>query len=220
MTQPTPGPAAGQEDLAIELTGFEILTLLSLGTDEPGTEGTRKALHLPDIPQDSPLLSAGLSSLIVRKLAVPEPGKEQITPQGKVLVLATILNQATEWVEASGGADGAQHTAVLFKAPTGAALVEPKPYGIWHALPLPAQRPLTDLGTDYVKAAFGDIAQRPFVGAVRVLDGAGTTTRAAALRVDEKGTWELSSGEPDSMPDPVTVPADPTFQVVAKGLTA
>lgn len=220
MNDVKPGPAAGQRDLAIELTGFEILTLLSLGTDDSGADGTRKALHLPEIPKDSPLLSAGVSSLVVRKLAVPNDAEQQLTPQGKVLALTAIINQATEWVEASGGAGDSAHAAVLLKSPAGAALLEPKPYGIWLALPLPGDRPLSELASDYVKAAFDDVPERPFAGAVRVLESTGTTTRAAAIRIDEKNTWEFTSGTPDAMPEPVVIDADPTFQVVAKGLAA
>ncbi|MBO0610644.1 hypothetical protein [Myceligenerans salitolerans] len=220
MNDATAHPAPGQDDRAIELTGFEILTLLSLGTDDPGAEGTRRALHLPEIAKDSPLLSAGISSLVVRRLAVPNEGQRQLTPQGKVLALTAVMNQATEWIEASGGAGESANAAVLLRSPAGSALIEPKPYGIWQALPLPGDRALTDLAADYVKAAFTHTPERPFAGTVRLLESSGTTTRAAAIRVDEKNTWEFTSGTPDAMPEPVVIAADPTFQVVAKGLAA
>lgn len=216
MTDPTT-PAPRRDDLAIELTGFEILSLLSLTTDAPGVDGTRAALHLPAVPADSPMLTAGVSSLVVRRLAAEQDGR--LLPQGNVLALAAVLSRATQWVQASTAGGGTTHAAVLVKGPDGATLLEPRPYGIWLALPLPADRPLADLAADYVRAAFGDVAERPFTGTVRSTDATGAE-RAAAVRVDAQDGWEFSSGVPDAMPEPRPVAADASFRLLATGLAA
>jgi hypothetical protein len=170
-----PAPKAPEAPPVIELTGFEILTLLSLSTENEGAKGTRKAFHLPDIPDDSPLLAAGLSSLVVRKLVAHVDGK--FVPQGEMLSLAAIFNQATEWIEASGGSGDKTHAALLIKGPSGATLVEPQPHGIWRAIPLPAEKDLKELAAGYVKAAFTDITGRPFVATMRVIDAEGTIVK-------------------------------------------
>jgi len=216
MTDPTT-PAPRKEDQAIELTGFEILSLLSLTTDAPGVDGTRAALRLPAVPADSPMLTAGVSSLVVRRLAAEQDGR--LLPQGKVLALAAVLARATSWAQASAIGGGTTHAAVLVKGPDGAALLEPRPYGIWLALPLAADRPLADLAADYVRAGFGDVAERPFTGTVRTTDATGAE-RAAAVRVGDDGTWELSSGVPDAMPEPRAVAPDTSFRLLATGLAA
>jgi len=216
MTDPTT-PAPRRDDLAIELTGFEILSLLSLTTDAPGVDGTRAALRLPAVPADSPMLTAGVSSLVVRKLAAEQDGR--LLPQGNVLALAAVLSRATQWVQASAVAGGTTHAAVLVKGPDGAALLEPRPYGIWLALPLAADRPLADLAADYVRAGFGDVTERPFTGTVRSTDAAGAE-RAAAVRVDSEDGWEFSSGAPGAMPEPRSVAPDASFRLLAAGLAA
>jgi hypothetical protein len=214
MSEPTP-PAPRREDLAIELTGFELLSLLSLSADAPGAERSRELLRLPSVPPDSPMLTAGLSSLVVRKLAAEQDG--QLLPQGNVLALTAVLTRATQWIQPSATDGTATHAAVLAKGPDGATLLEPRPYGIWLALPLSPDRPLTELAADYVRAAFDDVPGRPFTATVRSVDEHGKQD-AAAVRIEADGTWQASRGEPDAMPDPQAVPPDPTFRQLTAAL--
>lgn len=212
--QNTTAAAGRRADQAIELTGFELLSLLSLG-DDASAGTTRASLRLPEVPEDSPLIGAGLSSLLVRKLAtVNDAGV--LTPQGKVLALTAVLNRATEWIEAAGVSGDTNHVALLVKSPDGAALIEPKPYGIWQALPLPADEPLIEVASRYVRATYQDVKTLPFAGSIKVIAQAGD--RAAAVRIGEDKAWEISSGPVERLPKPVPVEADPTFRVLSKAL--
>ncbi|MFD6448051.1 hypothetical protein ACFWEJ_23310 [Promicromonospora sp. NPDC060204] len=202
----------------IELTGFELLSLLSLGDDASAAK-TRESLRLPEVPEGSPLLGAGLSSLIVRKMAVVDDAGT-LTPQGPVLALAAVLNRATEWIEAAGISGETNHVALLVRSPDGAALIEPKEYGIWQALPVPAGDRLIDVASRYVRATFQDATTLPFAGSIKVIaqPGAPTGDRAAAVRIGEDKAWEISSGPVERLPKPVPVAADPTFGLLAKAL--
>ncbi|MFC4629745.1 hypothetical protein ACFO6V_15975 [Promicromonospora alba] len=202
-------------DQTIELTGFELLSLLSLG-DDASARKTRESLRLPEVPEGSPLLGAGLSSLIVRKMATVDDAGV-LTPQGPVLALAAVLNRATEWIEAAGVSGETNHVALLVKSPDGAAMIEPKPYGIWQALPVPADDRLIDVASRYVRATYQDITTLPFAGSIKVIAQAGGD-RAAAVRIGEDKAWEISSGPVERLPKPVPVEADPTFTVLAKAL--
>jgi hypothetical protein len=202
-------------DQTIELTGFELLSLLSLG-DDASAKKTRESLRLPEVPEGSPLFGAGLSSLIVRKMATVDDAG-MLTPQGPVLALAAVLNRATEWIEAAGVSGETNHVALLVKSPDGAAMIEPKPYGIWQALPVPADDRLIDVASRYVRATYQDITTLPFAGSIKVIAQTGGD-RAAAVRIGEDKAWEISSGPVERLPKPVPVEADPTFAVLAKAL--
>jgi len=210
------GEAGRRADQAIELTGFELISLLSLG-DDASSRKTRESLRLPEVPEGSPLLGAGLSSLIVRKMATVDDAGV-LTPQGKVLALTAVLNRATEWIEAAGVSGETNHVGLLVKSPDGAALIEPKPYGIWQALPVPAGEPLIDVATRYVRATYQDIKSLPFAGSVKVIGLEGD--RAAAVRIAEDKSWEISSGPAEQLPRPVPVEADPSFALLAKAVAA
>ena len=212
--QETTGGSGRRADQTIELTGFELLSLLSLG-ESSGAQKTRESLRLPEIPEGSPLLGAGLSSLLVRKLATVDDAGV-LTPQGKVLALTAVLNRATEWIEAAGVSDDTNHVALLVKSPDGAALIEPKPYGIWQALPLPVGEPLIDAASRYVRATYQDIKALPFAGSIKVIAEAGD--RAAAVRIGDDKAWQFSSGPVDHLSTPAPVEADPTFRVLVEAL--
>ncbi|MGI5190664.1 hypothetical protein ACQEVI_21175 [Promicromonospora sp. CA-289599] len=212
--QDTTGGPGRRADQTIELTGFELLSLLSLG-EGASAQRTRESLRLPEVPDGSPLVGAGLSSLLVRKLAsVDDAGV--LTPQGKVLALTAVLNRATEWIEAAGVSGETNHVALLVKSPEGAALIEPKPYGIWQALPLPAGERLIDAASRYVRATYKDIKTLPFAGSIKVIAESGD--RAAAVRIGEDKSWAFSSGPVDRLSPPSPVEADPSFRVLAEAL--
>ncbi|MFI2485776.1 hypothetical protein ACH47X_02645 [Promicromonospora kroppenstedtii] len=212
--QNTTAPAGGRADQTIELTGFELLSLLSIGEGD-SARITRESLRLPEVPEGSALIGAGLSSLLVRKLATVDDAGV-LTPQGKVLALTAVLNRATEWIEAAGVSGETNHVGLLVKSPDGAALIEPKPYGVWQALPVPAGDRLIDVASRYVRATYQDIRTLPFAGSIKVIAPAGD--RAAAVRIGEDKAWEISSGPAERLPRPVPVEADPTFGVLAKAL--
>ncbi len=142
------------DDGLIELTGPELLVLLSLN-EGPAATRTRENLRLPDVPADSALLAAGLSSLVVRRLARVEG--EVLAPVGNVVPLTRVLTTATEWVEAAAIADERTNAALLVGAQGGAVVLEPRPFGIWHVRPLQMGDPLPDAASRFVRAAFAQL---------------------------------------------------------------
>ncbi len=202
-----------QEDGLIELTGPELLVLLSLN-EGPAATRTRENLRLPEVPADSPLLAAGLSSLVVRRLAQVEG--DVLAPVGNVRPLTQILTSATEWVEAAAIADQRTNAALLVGAQGGAVVLEPRPFGIWHVRPLRLGDPLPEAAARFVRAAFTQLPGRPFGGSIKVVDASGA--RTAAVRVDPGERWEMTSGPAGEEPAPSPVEADPTFEVLVSAV--
>ncbi|WP_125775712.1 hypothetical protein [Antribacter gilvus] len=215
MTTETSGaPAQAATDSArIELTGFELLALLSLNPGE-ASSSTRTALRLPDVPDDSPLANAGFSSLIIRGLAVAADGV--VAPAGNVIPMTRILTTAESWVEAVGVVGETTNAALLVAAPSGSVVLEPRPYGIWYVWPLSPEDTLVDAAVRYVRASFDNLTGRPFAASIKVTDAAGT--RSSAVRVAEDESWELASGPEGAELTPAPVAADPSFQVLAEAL--
>ncbi|MFI8528126.1 hypothetical protein ACIGB8_26950 [Promicromonospora sukumoe] len=197
----------------LELTAFELITLLSQGTTEAGRR-TTEMLRLPDVPQDSPLLGAGLSSLVVRRLARTEDGA--LVPVGKLAALSNVLFTADTWVEAAGITDRENNAALLIGSLHGSVVVEPRPNGIWQVLPLESSEPVRVAASRYVQAAFRTLEGRPFGGSVKVTDAKGA--RTAAVRVAADDTWQLVHGPVDQKLEPAPVRPDPTFRILAEAV--
>jgi hypothetical protein len=197
----------------LELTAFELLTLLAQGQTEAGRR-TTEMLRLPDVPQDSPLHGAGLSSLVVRRLARTENGA--LVPVGKLAALANILFTADTWVEAVGVTDSVNNAALLVHSPHGSVVIEPRPNGIWHVLPLEPSEPVQVAASRYVQAAFRTLEGRPFGGSVKVTDANGA--RTAAVRVTADNSWQLVHGPAGEKLEPTPVNPDPTFRILAQAV--
>lgn len=213
MTGTTEGVPADRRDLLIELTGFELLSLLAISSEE-GARRTREQLRLPEVASDSPLLTAGVSSLLVRRLCVMEDGA--LRPTGALDALVTVLTRATQWLEAAGIADTTTGSALMVGSEHGGAVLEPRPYSIWHAWPLPPSPDLPASGARFVRAQFENTTTRPFAGSLKLTTA--SDARVAAAHVDTEGRWELATGPADTVPDAVAVEADPSFGLLAKAL--
>lgn len=198
------------DDGLIRLTGHELLVLISLNEGPPAAR-TREYLRLPTLEASSPLMAAGLSTLIVRGLV--EVDGDQVAPVGNVLPLTRMLTIADRWVEAAAIGGEVTNAALLVGSRIGSAVLEPRPFGIWDVRPLSAADDLSDAASRFVRAAFGQLTDRPFGGSIKVMgDGA---PRTSAIRIDESGSWEMTSGVAGEEPAPVPVEADPTFAVLA-----
>lgn len=215
----TNGVPAEKQRLLIELTGFELLSLLAISREE-GARRTREVLRLPDVAADSPLLTAGVSSLLVRKLAeMRDDGGLQ--PLGNLDALVTVLTKATQWIEASGvagrkGADREVGTAILVGSPFGGVLLEPRPFSVWHAWPLPMPLDMPAAGASFVKAQFENLTRRPFAGSLKLTEASGS--RVAAVHMNTEGRWELAKGPADTVPTATATEADPSFRVLAEAM--
>ena len=197
----------------LELTAFELITLLAQGQTEAGKR-TTELLRLPDVPQDSPLHGAGLSSLVVRRLARTENGA--LVPVGKLASLSNVLFTADTWVEAVGVTDSVNNAALLVRSAHGSVVIEPRPNGIWHVLPLEPSEPVQVAATRYVQAAFRTLEGRPFGGSVKVTDAKGA--RTAAVRVTADDSWQLVHGPAGAELAPRAVEPDPTFRLLAQAV--
>lgn len=213
MTSTTEGVPADKQDLLIELTGFELLSLLAVSAEDAARR-TREQLHLPEVAADSPLLTAGVSSLLVRGLCSMESGT--LRPVGRLDALVTVLTKADRWLEAAGIADRTTGSALLVGSEYGGALLEPRPYSIWHAWPMPPSPDLPAAGARFVRSQFENNTGRPFAGSLRLTTA--SSSRVAAVHVDTEGRWELATGPGDSVPDAAPTAADPSFTVLAEAL--
>ncbi|GAB4084417.1 hypothetical protein GCM10028784_10470 [Myceligenerans cantabricum] len=199
----------------IDLATVELLALVSMRRNA-ATDRARVLLSLPDDGIDSPITTAGVGSLLVRRMAQVADGR--LAPQGPVNEIASILMNAEEWAEAIGTTGEATNVAALVRSRTGTVLLEPRPYDVWNAWPMPQDDPLPVIGARFVAAAFGNLpASRRFSGSVRVIAGDGTTRSAIATVADDE-SWTLSTGPGGDLSAPAPTNPDPTFQVLASSL--
>ncbi|ACZ30497.1 hypothetical protein Xcel_1466 [Xylanimonas cellulosilytica DSM 15894] len=213
-TEDVPADMAG---LLIGLTGFELLSLLSLG-DEPGAQTTREHLRLPDVASDSPLLAAGVSSLILRGLCLMDGST--LEPQGDLRALVSVLRTATRWLEVNvvaGPGKQAIGGALLVGSGNGSVLLEPRPHSIWHAWPLAPTDTLPAVGVRVVKAHYDRHDTRPLAARLRLTGDAGS--RAAALRFTADGRAEIAAGPAGGSNAPRPVDAATAFDALAEALS-
>ncbi|MDF2846408.1 MAG: hypothetical protein K0R97_390 [Oerskovia sp.] len=210
MTQATP------DDGLIELTSHELLVLLSLN-DGPAASATRRELRLQELPEGSPVMAAGVSTLLVRGLATVDG--ELLQPTGNVLPLTRILTTAEQWVEAATISGGRSNAALLVGALMGAVVIEPRPFGVWHVRPLRLGTDLVQSAATLVRTAFEAAdGARPFGGTIKTVDATAATT--SNVRIGEDGVWELAAGPVGSALAPAAVGPDPTFAVLVDGVRA
>lgn len=214
-TPDTPGSGAQGGAARIDLAAVELLALVSIRRNA-ATDRARVLLDLPEDELDSPLTTAGVGSLLIRRLAQVADGR--VAPQGPANEIASILMNGTEWIEAIGSTDGAANVAALVRSDTGTVLLEPRPFNVWNAWPMPQDDPLPVIAARFVESAFGNLpATRPFSGSIRVIAADGTT-RTAIATVAGDDTWTLSSGPGGDLSEPAPTPPDPTFRMLVTGV--
>lgn len=215
ITVEAPGGGTKGGDARIDLATVELLALVSM-RGNAATDRARVLLSLPEDGLSSPITTAGVGSLLIRRLAQVIEGR--LAPQGPVNEIASILMDGEEWAEAIGTTDDATKVAALVRSRTGTVLLEPRPYNVWHVWPMPQDDPLPVIGSRLVAAAFGNLPEsRPFVGSVRVINRDGTT-RSAVVTVADDESWSVSSGPGGDISEPAPTIPDPTFQVLASSL--
>lgn len=204
-----------RQSARIDLATVELLALVSMRRNA-ATDRARVLLSLPEDGLSSPITTAGVGSLLVRRMAQVIEGR--LAPQGPLNEIASILMNGEEWAEVIGTTDDATKVAALIRSRTGTVLLEPRPYNVWHVWPMPQDDPLPVIGSRLVAAAFGNLPERrPFAGSVRIIDRDGTT-RSAVVAVTDDQSWSVSSGRGGDVPEPAPTGTDPTFQVLASSL--
>lgn len=210
-----PHDNAGASSARIDLSSVELLALVSMRSNA-ATDRARAMLGLPEDGLDSPLTSAGVSSLLVRQLATVRQGR--LAPQGPTNAIAWTLMNAEEWTEAIGTTGDVTNVAAVVRSADGTVLFEPRPYKVWNVWPMPQDDPLPRIGARFVEATFGNLpADRPFTGSVRVIND-DSTTRSAVVTVAEDESWTLASGPGGEISTPVPTSPDPTFRALASSL--
>lgn len=218
MTETTveaPGGGAKAGGARIDLATVELLALASLRRNA-ATDRARAMLSLPDDGLNSPVTTAGVGSLLIRRMAQVTNGR--LAPQGPVNEIASILMNAEEWAEAIGTTGDATNVAALIRSRTGTVLLEPRPFDVWGAWPMPQEDPLPVIGSRFVASAFDNLPKsRPFSGSVRIINK-DSTTRSAIVTVSDEGSWTLANGPGGDISEPAHTHPDPTFQVLASSL--
>ena len=215
ITVEAPGPDVKGSNARVDLATVELLALVSMRRNA-ATDRARVLLSLPPDGLDSPITTAGVGSLLVRRMAQVIEGR--LAPQGPVNEIASILMDGEEWAEVIGTTDDATKVAALIRSRSGTVLLEPRPYNVWHVWPMPQEDPLPVIGSRLVAAAFGGLPESPpFAGSVRIINSDGTT-RSAVVTVTDDQSWSVSSGPGGATPEPAPMNPDPAFQALASSL--
>lgn len=180
-------------DTELRMTDHELLALLSM-TPTESAETALELLHLDAHGDDQLLHHAGLTTLLVRGLAVQQD--EKIVPVDKGAVVASVFSQAQEWLEIKLTTPTSSHVLFAVGSNVGALLLSVSPYGVHDVQPIKSGPAVLELavhlaGEYLVGAAEG----LPATAALRRLR-VDAQTNAAQLTAVESGQWELRHGSP------------------------
>ncbi len=194
-------------------TSFELVALL---TFQPGAAATQSAqsLRLADTQPSPEARRAGLSSLLVRGLAVATDG--QVAPLGNAGGVSGVLTRADRWVEVGIVRRDRTDAAVLVGVGGSGLLVSPRGLDTWDVLPLRPGSDLLDGGLDLARRGIEDAGDQPVSASLKVttLDG----SVAAAVHRDDAGTWRVAT-EPVDADGALTI-RDETFPDADAALAA
>lgn len=178
----------------VPLTEHEILALLSFNDTEPSSY-TRDVLGLADVTAEDVLVRAGLSTLLVRDLAVAKGSDLVLT--GPTEQIAGIMATAGGWLAIAVTTDGT--TSVLFgvQSAVGAFVMSVGTRGVHQFNPLPTDTPILSFALDIATHYLGNSsADSPL--SVRVKHhGLGVPPRTATLVRHADGGVRITLGEGD-----------------------
>ncbi len=177
-------------DSALRITSHEVLALLSFNPD-PGAELSRKVLALADLPQDSDLVRAGLSTLHVREMA--QATGESINLQGGALVLSVILCTARQWFEMTRYGASSSLPVYVVDSPHGKAVIFSQPLSQYLCVPLRGDVDVLAFIAQTVNNAV-DEAQAMDGGLITVRNHrTGQSPALANVKVNADGTRQLAA---------------------------
>lgn len=185
-------------DSAYRITSHEILALLSFNAGEE-IDLSRKVLGLAEMPDDSDLVRAGVSTLNIRGSLEREGG--EIALRGQAEVIARILASARSWYQVSrlGPQGGALPTYVV-EAPGARAALLLQPLSEYLCMPLRDDVNLLEFveqivdgaasdaqaeGAGVITSQYWSVGSEPVVANIKITDG--EPTLLAALPLDEDG---------------------------------
>lgn len=186
ITTEQSNPAGDSE--AIVLTAHEVLTLLSLNLGEPSTT-TRELFRLPDRADDSEVMEAGLSTLLVRGYGHLDG--EVFSPVGPAGEIAAILTTASEWFELGIVTDKATYAYFLIAGAAGKLIVSVDRLSIYQFRPLNDSALIDQLVSLTEKALHDPATPKPAVVIAKHLIPGGAEA-TASIRMDQDGTAALA----------------------------
>lgn len=177
-------------DSALRVTSHELLALLSFNPG-PNADFSRGVLVLADLPEDSDLVRAGLTTLNVRDLL--DLAGESMNLMGGTRVLSVILSTATEWYEVTRFGAKSAMPAYIVNSPHGKAAIFMRPMSEYLCLPLHEDAELLDLVEQTVNGAV-DEAQGMQGGLVTARHHRiGQEIVVANVKVNADGTRQLAA---------------------------
>lgn len=175
---------------ALRITSHEILALLSFNPG-PGAELSRSVLALADLPQDSDLVRAGLTTLHIRDMA--EADGDSINLLDGALVLSVIVSTATQWLEVTRFGASSSLPVHVVDSPHGKAAIFARPLSQYLCVPLRPDIDVLDFMAQTVNSAVAD-AEGMAGGLVVVRQHRqGADITAVNVKVNADGTRELAA---------------------------
>ncbi|NJC23087.1 hypothetical protein BJ994_002163 [Arthrobacter pigmenti] len=181
---------------ALQLTEHEILALLAFNDGEP-TVLTRDIFRLTPQADNEQLTKAGMTTLLVRDLAVLSDG--DLVVKGPAEFLTAVMATAGEWLEIALVTPEKNHVMFVVGSAGGAFVANVNGDGTHGFSPLKNDRPILAFGLDAAATYLQDPQRQRPVAAHIKHHGLDATPRTANLMVDESGIWHLAIGEGDSM---------------------
>ena len=187
---------------AMPFTSFELAALL---TFQPGAAATQSAqsLRLAETQSSPDARRAGLSSLLVRGLAVATDG--QVAPVGNAGGVSGVLTGADRWVEVGIVRRDRTDAAILVGLGGNGLLISPRGLDTWDVLPVRPGTDLVDGGVDLARKGVEDAGEQPVSVSVKVTTLDGST--AAAVHRDDAGAWRVAT-EPTGPDGALTIQDD------------
>lgn len=190
-TTPTPEDAVNAERFFV--TESELIQLLGMMNDSPGTAAAASTLGLTDHLGNRDLRRAGIQSLVVRGLATLSDG-DRLDAIGKAQVVGAVLGSTTTGFTLSVEGPTVRAWTTLFASSAGNLVIALGPIGVHEVVPLDPGLPLTYPLKKLVDGYVGNPAmQKPLVVRVR-------RTRpdhdddGIRITIDESGTWTMPAG--------------------------
>lgn len=180
---------------AYRITSHEILALLSFNSGAE-IDLSRKVLGLAELPEDSDLVRAGVSTLNIRGSILREG--EEIALQGNAEIIARILASARSWYQVARLGSAAALPSYVIESPGAKAAFFLQPLSEYICVPLLEDIDISSFVEQIVDGAVADlggagvvIAQHwtpeaePVVANIKVAEG--QPTLLAALPLDSDG---------------------------------
>ncbi|GAB3537263.1 hypothetical protein GCM10027403_20970 [Arthrobacter tecti] len=176
----------------LQLTEHEILALLAFNDGE-STAVTREIFRLTPQANNEQLVKAGMTTLLVRKLAELNSG--DLVVQGPAEFLTAVMATAGEWLEIALVTPSDNHVMFAVSSAGGAFVANVNGDGTHGLTPLKNEQPILHFGIDAATHYLQNAEQSRPVAVQIKHHGLDAQARTANLMVDESGVWHLAVGE-------------------------